>query len=378
MSVDFLQMRRRRNSQVSSKPCWLQSSINELDRRMQEVSLDPTDDIGGDSFAGRAEIYYRKRPQLLTLLQDVYRRYLSLADRYAHIRSQTQHATCTSDTTNANSDEDAGSSIGSCCSSAAISCHTVEENSSCTTATSSSSSSRKRRLCTREEDEDDGEEAADLLVVEAVANQVEADLLRHELECERSAGRDSARKIELQQSLLEVLESERLILLGENGRLSYRVAAVTEENKGLIADVVFLKRKVGELGRCLLKLRDDHRVCMLSRRVEDLQAQVYGLEKRNRECLGRMGDGTGGGGGRRAEAALVASGGGGFGVEMEMLRRENFRLKEALGSREPSVASTSSSALARWAERAKRVRFFVCGFASSARSERDSESKMVI
>ncbi|CAN6481733.1 unnamed protein product [Victoria cruziana] len=373
MSVDFFQMRRRRNSQLSSRPCWLQSSISELDQRMREMSLDPTDDIGGDSFAERAEIYYRKRPQLLTLLQDVYRRYLSLADRYAHIRSQSQPATFPSDTTNANSDEDEGSS---CCSSAAISCHTVEDNSSCTTATSSSSSScsRKRRLCNREED-DDGEEKADPLVVETVAGQVEAELLRHELECERSAGRDSARKIELQQSLLEVLESERLILLGENGRLSYRVATVTEENKGLMADVVFLKRKVGELGRCLLKLRDDHRVCVLSRRVEDLQAQVYGLEKRNRECLERMG---GGGGGRKGQAALMAGGGGGFGVEMEILRRENFRLKEALGSREPSVASTSSSALARWAERAKRVRFFVCGFASSARSERDSEGKIVI
>lgn len=94
---------------------------------------------------------------------------------------------------------------------------------------------------------------------------------------------DSLRKIELQRSLLEVLESERLILLNENARLGYRVAALVEENRGLSSESLFMKRKAGELARCVLKMREDQRVLMMNRKIEDLQGQIYGLEKRNKE-----------------------------------------------------------------------------------------------
>ncbi|PHU16342.1 hypothetical protein BC332_17547 [Capsicum chinense] len=44
-----------------------------------------------------------------------------------------------------------------------------------------------------------------------------------------------------------------------------------------------MKRKVAELARCMLKRREDHRVCILSQKVEDLQGQIDGLERRNKE-----------------------------------------------------------------------------------------------
>ncbi|PHT46638.1 hypothetical protein CQW23_15796 [Capsicum baccatum] len=56
-----------------------------------------------------------------------------------------------------------------------------------------------------------------------------------------------------------------------------------EENKGLSSELLFMKRKVAELARCMLKRREDHRVCILSQKVEDLQGQIYGLERRNKE-----------------------------------------------------------------------------------------------
>uniref|UniRef100_M1BZI4 Kinase interacting protein n=1 Tax=Solanum tuberosum TaxID=4113 RepID=M1BZI4_SOLTU len=43
------------------------------------------------------------------------------------------------------------------------------------------------------------------------------------------------------------------------------------------------QRKVDELARFMLNKRDDYRVCVLSRKVEDLQGQLYGLERRNNE-----------------------------------------------------------------------------------------------
>jgi hypothetical protein len=64
-------------------------------------------------------------------------------------------------------------------------------------------------------------------------------------------------KSELQKSLLEVLESERLVLLNENAGLSYRVDSLVEENKELASESVFIKRKPGELAKCVLKMRED-------------------------------------------------------------------------------------------------------------------------
>ncbi|OIW14101.1 hypothetical protein TanjilG_19480 [Lupinus angustifolius] len=41
----------------------------------------------GDSFAKKAEMYYQKRPELISLVEDFYRGYRSLAERYDHVTS---------------------------------------------------------------------------------------------------------------------------------------------------------------------------------------------------------------------------------------------------------------------------------------------------
>ncbi|OWM87199.1 protein NETWORKED 3A-like isoform X2 [Punica granatum] len=42
-----------------------------------------------DSFAKRAEMYYKKRPELISLVQDFYRAHRSLAERYDQIKSES-------------------------------------------------------------------------------------------------------------------------------------------------------------------------------------------------------------------------------------------------------------------------------------------------
>lgn len=86
---------------------------------------------------------------------------------------------------------------------------------------------------------------------------------------------ESKKKIELQKSLLEVLESERVVLTNENSRLA--------------SESLFMKRKAGELARCvLLERTEDHRVFVLSRKIDDLQGQIYELEKRNKEYYDKL------------------------------------------------------------------------------------------
>lgn len=46
----------------------------------------------GDSFAKRAEMYYRRRPELISFVQDSFRAYRSLAERYDHLSRELQSA----------------------------------------------------------------------------------------------------------------------------------------------------------------------------------------------------------------------------------------------------------------------------------------------
>lgn len=41
-----------------------------------------------------------------------------------------------------------------------------------------------------------------------------------------------------------------------------------EENKELSSESVFIKRKARELAKCVLKIREDHRVFMLQKKIE--------------------------------------------------------------------------------------------------------------
>ncbi|GAB2283209.1 hypothetical protein Dimus_017734 [Dionaea muscipula] len=49
----------------------------------------------GDSFAKRAEMYYKKRPELINFVEESYRAYRALAERYDHISKELQNANST-------------------------------------------------------------------------------------------------------------------------------------------------------------------------------------------------------------------------------------------------------------------------------------------
>ncbi|CAL0305603.1 unnamed protein product [Lupinus luteus] len=46
----------------------------------------------GDSFAQKAEMYYRKRPELVTFVEEAFRAYRALAERYDHLSKELQSA----------------------------------------------------------------------------------------------------------------------------------------------------------------------------------------------------------------------------------------------------------------------------------------------
>ncbi|KAI3464203.1 hypothetical protein Pfo_020866 [Paulownia fortunei] len=262
------QSRRRR---CVHKPSWLLCTIADLDERMKMLTRKIPIENSPDSFAARANSYYHERPQLLALLHDLYNGYLSLADRYCQVLAKNKHqdhrhSRCSSpipllkfDETTQLDEGDTGEVIDS--------------------DAESSLSFQPPTVPPIQAKEMD----ADMVIADLVMKTVEYDIILNELTVVEKRWGESSRKMELQKNLLDVLESERLILLNDNATLGYRVTALVEENKGLASESLFLKRKAAELARCVLKTREDHRVCMLSRKIEDLQGQIYGLEKRNKE-----------------------------------------------------------------------------------------------
>lgn len=292
-------------------PPWLQTAIADIEQRVRALAVSLPDDAAAaatdHSFAERAENYYHRRPQLLALLTDLHHRYLYLADRYSQSLLAKSHAhhlsvvhaavsECSSDVDDRSSD--AGSSLSFQPHHSANDDHQHRRHPAAPAV--------------------DGE----LVVAELVMAWVHRDVLAHEAE-RRNA--EAARKIDLQGSLLEVLESERLVLLGENARLGFRASAAEEEAAGAAAELGYARRRAAEMARLVVKLREDHRVCMLGRKIEALQAQVYGLEMRNRECYEAM---------AAWEAERKASAN-----EIDRLRSENRRLAaEAQAAREREAA----------------------------------------
>ncbi|KAF7820315.1 kinase-interacting family protein-like isoform X1 [Senna tora] len=323
----------------------------DLEERMKVLAMGMGEDEEmGDSFAERAESYYQKRPQLLRLLQDLYNGYVTLSDRYIQTLAKHKHHHNHSRHSSQVSTIDDGG------------CYTdqeeVEEESSGISQIDSdieSSLSYHHPLPPPNALMLD----VDSIVAELVMKNVEHDVMMHEVGVmERKYG-ESSRKIELQKSLLEVLESERLVLLNENASLGYRVKALVEENKGLASESMFVKRKAGELANCVVKMREDHRVFMLHRKIEDLQAQINGLEKRNKEyyeqllrrdgdsgCLEKKGNGNkNGGDGIALEVRL----------HMQKLSRR-FKWKEDIGGKNCEVKRRTSL----W-RRFKNMDLFLCG-----------------
>ncbi|KAL8547815.1 hypothetical protein ACS0TY_007229 [Phlomoides rotata] len=263
------QSRRRRSF---NKPSWLLCTIADLDEKMNMLMKKTPKRNSPDSFAARANSYYNERPQLLALLDDFYNGYLSLADRYCQVLAKNQRNSPSPvpvlklDEITEPDEGDTGEVIDS----------DAESSLSFQHPTMSLAQIKLKEV------------DADMIMADLVMKTVEYDIVVNELfEVEKRWG-ESSRKQELQKNLLDVLESERFILLNDNATLSYRVTALAEENKGLVSESMFLKRKAAELARCVLKSREDHRVCMLSRKIEDLQGQIYGLEKRNKEYYDQL------------------------------------------------------------------------------------------
>ncbi|GAB4829703.1 hypothetical protein Ancab_019355 [Ancistrocladus abbreviatus] len=64
---------------------WLQSTLAELDQKTKAMLRLIEEDA--DSFAQRAEMYYKKRPELISMVEDFYRAHRSLADRFDQLRN---------------------------------------------------------------------------------------------------------------------------------------------------------------------------------------------------------------------------------------------------------------------------------------------------
>lgn len=255
-----------------SRPSWLLCTVADLDEKMKKVALKFPEKGSPDSFAERADAYYQKRPQLLALLQELYNSYVSLADRYcqalaknhSHRRYSSPIPPLSYNENGYYDEEDNGGQI-------------IDSD-------AESSLSFQPSFPPSTQDKYDVE----MIVADLVIRNVDYDFVLDELNQVERQNNESSRKIEIQKSLLDVMESERLILLNENARLGYKVAALMEENKMVSSESLFMKTKAAELARCILKMREDHRVCMLSRKIEDLQGQIYGLENKNKEYYDQL------------------------------------------------------------------------------------------
>ncbi|XP_057517534.1 protein NETWORKED 1D-like [Amaranthus tricolor] len=71
------------DSHISPKNSkWLQENLTDMDGKVKiMIKLIEVDE---DSFARRAEMYYKKRPELMKLVEEFYRAYRALAERYDH------------------------------------------------------------------------------------------------------------------------------------------------------------------------------------------------------------------------------------------------------------------------------------------------------
>ncbi|XP_040991931.1 protein NETWORKED 4A-like isoform X2 [Juglans microcarpa x Juglans regia] len=65
---------------------WLAENLEEMDQSVKQMMKLIEDD--GDSFAKKAEMYYKKRPELISHVEDFYRMYRSLAERYDHVTGE--------------------------------------------------------------------------------------------------------------------------------------------------------------------------------------------------------------------------------------------------------------------------------------------------
>ncbi|KAL4644383.1 hypothetical protein ACB092_02G160800 [Castanea dentata] len=72
---------------------WLEQNLQDMGEKVQIVLKLIEED--GDSFAKRAEMYYKKRPEIIHFVEESYRAYRALAERYDHISTELQNANTT-------------------------------------------------------------------------------------------------------------------------------------------------------------------------------------------------------------------------------------------------------------------------------------------
>ncbi|KAJ8899480.1 hypothetical protein K2173_018454 [Erythroxylum novogranatense] len=79
------------DSHISPKNSkWLQQNLTDMDVKVKQMIKLIEEDA--DSFARRAEMYYKKRPELMKLVEEFYRAYRALAERYDHATGALRQA----------------------------------------------------------------------------------------------------------------------------------------------------------------------------------------------------------------------------------------------------------------------------------------------
>ncbi|CAI9780898.1 unnamed protein product [Fraxinus pennsylvanica] len=69
---------------------WLEQSLQDMELKVQDALKLIDED--GDSFARRAEMYYKKRPELIQFVEESFRAFRALAERYDHLSKDLQNA----------------------------------------------------------------------------------------------------------------------------------------------------------------------------------------------------------------------------------------------------------------------------------------------
>ncbi|VFQ64877.1 unnamed protein product [Cuscuta campestris] len=78
------------DSHIPKNSKWLQENLTDMDAKIKAMIKLIEEDA--DSFARRAEMYYKKRPELIKLVEEFYRAYRALAERYDYVTGELRHA----------------------------------------------------------------------------------------------------------------------------------------------------------------------------------------------------------------------------------------------------------------------------------------------
>ncbi|KAF5744438.1 putative RAB6-interacting protein [Tripterygium wilfordii] len=102
------------DSHISPKNSkWLAENLEEMDHNVKRMLKLIEEDA--DSFAKKAEMYYKKRPELISLVEDFYRMYRSLAERYDQVTGELRKNIPSDLQSQGSGISDIGSEVSSTC-----------------------------------------------------------------------------------------------------------------------------------------------------------------------------------------------------------------------------------------------------------------------